>query len=364
MDVFKMTAPIEDCTVTSQGAFRILVVDDDPVHRMLVREILCAPRYLVSEAQHGQEALHQIALHDFDAVLLDKRMPGMDGDRVCHEVRHRLKKDLLPIVMVTGSSGIDELTASLRAGANDFIRKPYSPVELRARVDAATQRKRLTDQLESAETLLFTLARMVEAKDNDTGDHCSRLVHCAVAFGRVLGLSDPELQALRRGGILHDLGKLAIPDSILLKKGPLTASEWIIMQQHPVIGAQLCQGLKSMSTTLDIIHYHHERWDGSGYPAGLAGEQIPLLARVFQLCDIYDALAHARAYKTALSLAKIIAIFEDEMRKGWRDPKLTATFIDILRYQPDILQPPAEVEADLENNLYNESCSISEAEPV
>lgn len=338
--------------LAAQDVFRILVVDDDPLHRQLVGSVLAEPKYLVTDACNGQEALDAIALHDFDVVLMDKCMPGMGGDEVCRQVRQKLNSTLLPIVMVTGSSGIKELTASLQAGATDFICKPYSPVELRARVDSAAQHKRLTDHLDNAETLLFALARMVEAKDNNTGDHCSRLAYASVAFGRELGLSSLDLEALRRGGVLHDIGKLAVPDRVLLKEGPLTEDEWAIMKQHPTIGAHLCSDLKSIGTTLDIIHYHHERWDGSGYPGGLKGEQIPLLAQVFQLCDIYDALAHPRPYKPALSMDKIISIFESEVENGWRDPNLTERFIDILRHRPDILQTPANLHEDLGSSLY------------
>jgi putative two-component system response regulator len=318
--------------------YRVLVVDDDPHHRMLVREILAPPNYALSEAENGQQALNQLTGDDFDVVLMDKRMPGMDGDRACQMIRQQLGNRLLPILMVTGSTGIDDLTTSLQAGADDFIRKPYAPMELCARVDTAAQRKRLTDQLDNAESLLFALARMVEAKDSNTGDHCSRLAHSAVSFGRQLGLGEVELQALRRGGVLHDIGKLAIPDAILLKQGPLNDAEWEAMRQHSIVGVQLCSSLKSMSTTLDIIRHHHERWDGSGYPDGLAGEAIPLLARVFQLCDIHDALAHSRPYKKALPLEKVLAILQEEAEQGLLDPQLAAIFIDILRTRPALLR--------------------------
>ena len=322
---------------TYHAPYRVLIVDDQLEHRALEKEILLATDYAVCEAGNGADALAAIKGDDFDVVLLDKYMPEMDGDEVCFRIRNDLKLPLLPIIMVTGSADKADLVNSMQNGANDFIQKPYSPSELLARVNAAANHKRLLDQLDSAESLLFALAHMVEAKDENTGDHCSRLAHASVVFGAALGLGEEELLALRRGGVLHDIGKLGIPDSILLKKAALTDDEWVLMRQHTIIGARLCSGLHSMRSTVPIIQFHHERWDGSGYPLGLKGEEIPLLARVFQIVDVYDALASIRPYKPAWPREKIIEVMEEETRKGWRDPELMSVFLDILRHRPDDL---------------------------
>jgi putative two-component system response regulator len=314
--------------------YRVLVVDDEPTQRMLEREILEVPKYQVSEAANGAAALAILGEREFDAVLLDVRMPGMDGNEVCRRIRGELGLAMLPVIMVTGFGGHDDLAISLREGANDFIRKPYHPMELIARVDSAVHHKRMTDQLDSAESVLFALARMVEAKDEYTGDHCTRLTHNAVVFGETLGLDAEELTALRRAGVLHDIGKLGIPDSILRKRGPLDPAEWDIMRQHTSIGAALCEPLKSMRLTAPIIRHHHEHWDGSGYPHGLAGEDIPLLARVFQIVDIFDALSFSRPYKPALPLQRVAAILEQETARGWRDPRLVPVFLDLLAKRP------------------------------
>lgn len=332
----------------------VLIVDDDPVHRALEREILDSPKYVVSEASSGMEALDALRSRSFDVVLLDKRMPGMDGDEVCRRIRGELGLGMLPILMVTGNSDIDNLTLSLSAGASDFVRKPYNPGELLARLDAAVSHKRLTDQLDSAESMLFALARMVEAKDCTTGDHCSRLSHNGVVLGKALGLGADDLMALRRGGVLHDIGKLGIPDSILLKPGQLTDEEWVIMRQHVDIGARFVGELQSMRLTMPIIRHHHEKWDGSGYPDGLRGEEIPLLARVFQIVDIYDALAHARPYKPAMERPQVIEVLEAEAARGWRDPQLTANFLEVVRNHPEDLDVPLSSHDDLGLSLFSE----------
>lgn len=332
--------------------YRVLIVDDDPAHRGLEREVLCGADYQVMEAGSGAGALNALRRQHFDAILLDKRMPGMDGDEVCRRIRSELGLTLLPILMVTANSDANILAGSLAAGASDFLCKPYDPIELLARVDAAVAKKRHTDQLDSAESVLFALARMVEAKDGTTGDHCTRLSHTGVVLGRELGLGPEDLLALRRGGVLHDIGKLGIPDSILLKQGPLSDDEWTVMRQHVEIGARLVGSLKSMRQTVPIVLHHHERWDGSGYPHGLRGQEIPLVARVFQIVDIYDALAHARPYKPALTQAQIIEIMEAEVAKGWRDPELIALFLDIIRRRPEQLQIEGSKRDDLGRSLF------------
>jgi putative two-component system response regulator len=223
---------------------------------------------------------------------------------------------------------------------------------LLARLKRAVSAKRLTDQLDTAENLLFALARMVEAKDETTGEHCSRLMHMGMAFGHALGLSERDKDALRRGGILHDIGKLGIPDSILLKAGALNEEEWVLMRTHTVIGGHLCNGLISMRDVAPIIMHHHERWDGSGYPYGLKGKAIPLLARVFQILDIYDALASIRPYKPALTLAQIIAIFEEEAACGWRDPDLVRVFLHLLKTNPEQLSLPRSHQATEDERIF------------
>ena len=178
--------------------------------------------------------------------------------------------------------------------------------------------------------MLLTLGRTVEAKDPYTQGHCERLAAYSVALGLELGLPPDDLTALDRGGALHDLGKIGIPDAILLKPAGLTKAEWAIMREHPVIGERICLPLRSLKPVLPIIRHHHERWDGGGYPDGLAGEAIPLTARILQVVDIFDALTTERPYKPALSQATALAALRDEVARGWRDPGVVEPFIDLV----------------------------------
>lgn len=239
--------------------------------------------------------------------------------------------------MLASDCDVGDPSRSVGCGTGDFVCDPIDPAEMLARVDAVMARMQLVDHLDDAETMLFTLARMVEAKDVNTGDHCSRLAHNAVVLGMRMGLGGDDLRALQRGGVLHDIGKLGIPDSILLKPGKLTDVEWIIMRQHVEIGARIVGGLRSMERTVPIILYHHEKWDGSGYPHGLAREQIPLLARIFQTVDIHDALAHERPYKKPFAAHAIVEIMEREVAMGWRDPLVTGIFLKLLKDTPQLL---------------------------
>jgi putative two-component system response regulator len=179
------------------------------------------------------------------------------------------------------------------------------------------------------EQILFALALAVEQRDNQTGGHCARLAFLAVALGIALGLRRPQLVTLYRGGYLHDVGKVGIPDSILFKPGALTAEEWLIMRSHAVRGEEICRHVKSFAPVLPIIRHHHERWDGSGYPDGLRGEQIPQLARILQIVDIYDALASPRPYKLAFTPERALAILQEETDRGWRDPVIVKAFLQL-----------------------------------
>jgi putative two-component system response regulator len=304
----------------------ILVVDDEPANRELMEALLEPQGYTVLTAENGQEALDLFAKHQPDLLLLDVMMPKMDGVEVCRLIKKNPETRLTPVVLVTALSALDDRVRGLEAGADDFLGKPVERTELMARVRALLNLKAHTDELERAESVLFALAQSIEGKDSYTGGHCDRLSNYSERLGRRIGLPDDHITALRRGGIVHDIGKVAVPDAILLKPGKLTPEEWTVMREHPVIGERICSPLKSFRLVLPIIRHHHEKVDGTGYPDGLKGEQIPVLARIMTLADVYDALTTQRPYKAALSSEQAVNTMEEEVHKGWWDTHLFSEF--------------------------------------
>jgi putative two-component system response regulator len=312
-------------------ASRILVVDDSSFDRNVVHDQLVEAGYLVSVAADGEEALVEIEARPPDLVLLDVIMPKLDGYEVCRRIKSDPRTILIPVVMITSLHSTDERIRGIDAGADDFLTKPFNQQEMLTRVRSLLKLKRHTDELENAETVLFTLALSVEAKDPYTNGHCDRLARYSVALGRELNLAPEHLKALHRGGILHDVGKIGIPDSILLKPGPLNREERSIMQTHPIIGERICGPLKSLRLVLPIIRHHHERYDGTGYPDGLAGENIPFTARILQVVDLFDAFTTQRPYKPAYSLEQSFALMQEEASRGWWDRRLVEMFIALVK---------------------------------
>ncbi|MGA7240422.1 MAG: HD domain-containing phosphohydrolase [Bryobacteraceae bacterium] len=202
--------------------------------------------------------------------------------------------------------------------------------------------------IDPTESILFALAQAVEQRDHQTAGHCERLAFIGVALGMAIGLDRSQLLTLYRGGYLHDIGKVGIPDSILFKPGKLTAQEWVTMRSHTVRGEEICRPLASLQPVLPIIRHHHERWDGSGYPDGLRGDQIPLLARIVQVADIYDALISPRPYKPALSRDEALRIMREETERGWRDPEIAGLF---LRLHEKVISRIADYTTGADRNL-------------
>lgn len=306
--------------------FQILVVDDDEVSRMLTQEMLGLKRYKVTAVRNADEALAAITRRPPDLILLDVVMPGRSGIELCRELKEGAATRLIPIILITGLAEREAKLHGIEAGADDFLNKPVDPQELFARVKSLLKLKQFTDEMENAETVLFSLALGVEARDPTTEGHCARLANYAADLGRDLGLPDEDIVALRRGGVLHDIGKIAVPDAILRKPGPLDAEETAILHRHPVAGEQICRPLRTLYRVLPIIRHHHEHWNGSGYPDGLAGESIPLLARVLQVADAYDALTTRRPYKSAWSHEESKAILLGEARDHWWDQTIMREF--------------------------------------
>ncbi len=327
------TAPLRRLTAdlpVEASRSHILVVDDTALNRQFLKDELEDEGYVISTAEDGEQALAVVAENPPDLILLDVMMPKLDGYEVCQRLKSDEQTILIPVVMVTALTASHERIKGIEAGADDFLSKPYNRLELLTRVRSLLKLKRHTDELENAETVLFTLALSVEAKDPYTNNHCERLARYSVALGRKLGLPPEQLKALHRAGILHDLGKIGVPDSVLLKPGPLNEVERAVIREHPAIGERICAPLKSLRLVLPIIRHHHERWDGSGYPDGLAGEAIPITARILQSVDIYDALTTERPYKRAYSREQASAIMREEIERGWWDPKTVEAFIALV----------------------------------
>ncbi len=305
---------------------RVLVVDDEYSQRVLLQEILTREGLQVTCVADAKQAEQEIQENPPDLILLDVNLPHKNGFEVCAGLKKDPATRLIPVVMLTGLAQSTDRIRGIDAGADDFITKPYDRSELRARVRGLLKRKEATDELERAEHVLMALGCSIEAKDPYTEGHCERISRYSVIFGKELGFGDNELWALNVAGSVHDIGKVAVPDAILLKRGPLLAEEWIVMREHTVMGEHICKPLRSFQLVLPIIRNHHEKQDGSGYPDALKGTEVPLLARVMQIVDIYDALTSERPYKRAMQRADALAQMRLEVEKGWWDPELFRIF--------------------------------------
>jgi len=309
---------------------RILVADDDSHVRRSLTRLLESEGWRVHTVDGGAEAIRAIEADEFDLVILDVIMPNPNGFETCRHIKGDDRTRLTPVILVTGLDAQEDRILGIRAGADDFLSKPWDTPTLIARVQSLLRLKHFTDELERSEKLIMALARAIEGRDTHTRGHCARLADLGSRLGRQMGLDDDDVLALRRGGTVHDLGKIAVPDAILLKSGPLTSSERAIMNQHPVHGAEICGDLRTFHDVVPIIRHHHERFDGSGYPDGLAGHDIPTTARVLQIVDIYDALTSDRPYRGALSPQRAIEELREERRRGWVDPEILATFEEMI----------------------------------
>ena len=308
---------------------KVLVVDDDRSNVELLTRLMTREGYRVVSALNGALALDAVERERPDVVLMDVNMPGVDGFEACRRLKGDAATRLLPVILITGLTATEDRIRGIDAGADDFLSKPFAIDELRARVRSLARIKRYTDDLESADSVILSLALTIEARDPYTGGHCERLARYGVALGAHLGLDEEPRIALHRGGFLHDVGKVGVPDAVLLKRGPLTPEERATMEQHPVIGDNLCGEMRSLEAVRPIVRHHHERVDGSGYPDHLRGSEIPLLASVIGVVDAYDAMTTARTYKTPGSPEAACRGLLEDVAKGWKDAALVAGFVQL-----------------------------------
>jgi putative two-component system response regulator len=304
----------------------VLIVDQIEVNRRLLRAMLRAEKYRILEATRAPEAMAMIEAERVDLIIVDFMLPGMGGPEFCRTVKSDRRKRLIPILMLTNVQGVENEVVGIDSGADEFLMKPLHHAVVRTRIRAMLRNKAAIDSLEEAEAILFALAQAIENRDKYTWGHCQRLSWYSVSLGQAIGLPEPDLLALHRGGFLHDIGKVAIPDAVLHKPGRLDSNEWAMMRSHTVKGEDICRPMKSLLPVLPLIRSHHERWDGSGYPDNLTREKIPLVARILQVADIFDALTTVRPYKPAHSPSEALATLDEEVARGWRDPELVAVF--------------------------------------
>ena len=312
---------------TRQLTGTVLIVEDDAGNRALLTHLLESEGFFVFAIADGEAAIEAVAITGPDLVLLDVGLPGIDG----FELTRRLRLDpgyaTLPILLLTGRTAPADVITGLDAGADDFITKPFSQSELVARIRSALRLRRALVGMEAAHAVVAALANAVEAKDAQTEHHCERLALFAGRLGMRLGLDVDELDAVTYGALLHDVGKIGVPDHILTKPAPLDEDEWEIIRRHPEIGERICAPLRSFAAFGPIIRHHHERWDGGGYPEGLRGEHIPIGARIVCLVDAFDAITHDRPYRGARTLDKAMSELAAEGGRQF-DPALVTLFAD------------------------------------
>jgi putative two-component system response regulator len=307
----------------------VLVVDDLQANRELLFARLEALDYDVREAKDGVEALEAIEANEPDLILLDVDMPRLDGIAVCQKLKSHPTRRLIPIIILTASHDPAQRLRGLEAGADDYLSKPFDANELLIRTRVLLKDRALNVKLDATEDVLLALARAVEARDRYTIFHAERVGQYASEIGKVIGLDDEDGELLYQGGVLHDLGKIVVPDAILLKPGPLSPEEFAVMQQHSVEGERICLSLRSISFYLPIIRHHHERFDGTGYPDHLRGSDIPMGARVVAVADAWDAMVSDRPYRAGLEVDAALGQLRIGSGSQW-DAEVVDAMLDLI----------------------------------
>lgn len=313
-----------------QPAHRILVVDDNRTNALLLERVLVGDGHMVDVANDGQEALERVTHHCPDLILLDLDMPRIDGYEVCRRVKSNPATRFVPIVIVTAQNAFDAKLRAWELGADDFITKPFQCLEVVARCRSLLRIKDLIDERDSAEAVVFAFARVVEAKSPYTHGHSERVAAYALTLASEVQLPEDEWETLRKGALLHDIGKVSVPDAILDKPASLTPAEFDIMKQHTVQGARIAEPLRSVRDAVPLIRWHHERLDGRGYPDGLFGGSIPLLVRILSVADVYDSLSSARPYRGAIPHPQCMEILNRDAAGGGLDPELVEAFSRVI----------------------------------
>lgn len=338
----------EESIVLLENRSRILIVDDEPLNLKLLEALLASAKYAVVMSSSGPEALKAVSGSQFDLIILDVMMPGMNGFEVCRRLKAAENTRMLPVILLTALSDTESRVKGIEAGADDFVSKPPIKVELLARVKSLIKIRKLNKNLTSIESVLFSLANTIEAKDPYTQGHISRVSSIAVSVGRSMGLASDDIVALRYGGILHDIGKIGISGEILNKPSPLTDEELAIMKAHPIIGFNICKPLQNcLGPALEVIRFHHEKLDGSGYPDGRKGNGISMVARIMAVVDIFDALTTDRRYRRGMPKERALEIINKETNEGKLDATVVMHLTRLIGQLPADQQEPKSIEPDV-----------------
>ncbi|MEM7592447.1 MAG: HD domain-containing phosphohydrolase [Cyanobacteria bacterium P01_A01_bin.83] len=311
---------------------KILIIDENPLSRMTACDLLSLDGYQAIELDSSSQIVADITQHQPDLVLLDAMLRQTDSFNLCRQLKENYLTARIPVVFTTLIDSRDDRIKAMEAGGSDVLVKPLNRVELSTRVKSLINQKRLNDGFSQTEQVLFTIARAMDSRSVTKGGNV-RVDSLVRSFGNYLNLTTEEINDLAFAAHLHDIGTIAIPDAVMLKAGELTTKERELIRQHVLIGEEICQPLRNRSGVLPIIRHHHEKWDGTGYPDGLAGDNIPYLAQIFQVIDIYDALISERPHKKAYSPGEALQIMQEETEKGWRNPKLVEQFTLFIRSQ-------------------------------
>lgn len=309
----------------------ILIVDDVLSNLELMETTLGKEGFNVLTALNGADALQIIKDSPPDLAILDVMMPGMDGYELCRRLKAMSGSKFFPVIMVTALNGLEDKIRGLEAGADDFFSKPFHAIEFMTKIRSLLKLKRLQEELDHSESIILTLAIALEAKDPYTKGHSERVGNLSVELALFIGLPEKEQSLIRKAGIIHDIGKIGIGEGVLHKQEPLSEEELQLIRQHPIIGENICKPLYSIQAILPAIRHHHERWDGRGYPDGLRGDEIPLMAKILGIADSLDAIMSERPYRRPASMEEALRKMEMERFSGQWDSWLVERFVEMMK---------------------------------
>lgn len=318
--------------LASEGS-SILVVDDHAFNLEVMEGLLYREGYKVLTATDAEKALELIGRERVDLAILDVMMPGMNGFELCRKLKEMFQKTFFPIILVTALTELDDKITGLKAGADDFLTKPFHSIELVTKIRSLLTLQKLQGELDNSEGVILTLAVAIEAKAPYTNGHSERVGRLAMEFGSYLGMPQGDRDLLFRGGMLHDIGKVGIEDKVLRKTEDLTEEETILLRNHTLIGETICKPLRSVKPILPVIRNHHERWDGRGFPDGLKGEEIPYFARIVAIANSFDAMVSVRPSRPQITLEEAVGRMTKEEASGQWDPGLLKSFCEMIKDQ-------------------------------